>query len=280
MGDFGVARLAGGTSQGSLVTIGGTPRYMSPEQARGRPTTAATDVYSAGIVLYEMLAGEPPFMDGSAVELGLRHLQDSPPTLPSHVPPALRQIAETALAKAPAERYGDGAEMAAALADAAEAGRQAPALPPAAAQETAATVAGRAAPDPAEALTLARAGARTRVQPRRGPAREPLAPDGTGGGRRPRRRPLAVVATLLLAGGAAVAFLLTHRTPQTTVPVLRGCPAAASRRGRGASTSSPCSASAIPQRPTGSRSPRAPARGPGSPKDPRSMSCSARGRRR
>ncbi len=237
VGDFGVARLAGGTSQGSLVTIGGTPRYMSPEQARGRPTTAATDVYSAGIVLYEMLAGEPPFMDGSAVELGLRHLQDSPPTLPSHVPPALRQIAETALAKAPAERYGDGAEMAAALADAAEpgrsgrsarparrAGRQAPALPPAAAQETAATVAGRAAPDPAEALTLARAGARTRVQPRRGPAREPLAPDGTGGGRRPRRRPLAVVATLLLAGGAAVAFLLTHRTPQTTVPVLRGLP--------------------------------------------------------
>src|SRR6202050_1942594 len=81
VGDFGVARLAEGTSQAPTATVAGTPRYMSPEQARGRPTTPATDVYSAGVVLYEMLAGEPPFMHGSAVELGLRHLSDPPPPL-------------------------------------------------------------------------------------------------------------------------------------------------------------------------------------------------------
>ena len=62
VGDFGVARLAEGTSQAPSATVAGTPRYMSPEQARGRPTTPATDVYSAGVVLYEMLAGEPPFV--------------------------------------------------------------------------------------------------------------------------------------------------------------------------------------------------------------------------
>src|SRR5277367_6415665 len=81
VGDFGVARLAESTSQAPSATVAGTPRYMSPEQARGRPPTAATDVYSAGIVLYEMLTGEPPFAHGSAVELGLRHVQEQPPAL-------------------------------------------------------------------------------------------------------------------------------------------------------------------------------------------------------
>src|SRR5271165_2678028 len=115
VGDFGVARLADSTSQVPSGTIAGTPRYMSPEQARGRPTTAATDVYSAGVVLYEMLAGEPPFVDGSAVELGLRHLQDRPPPLPTGVPSGLREVVDTALAKEPSDRYRDGAAMAAAL---------------------------------------------------------------------------------------------------------------------------------------------------------------------
>ena len=115
VGDFGVARLAEGTSQAPSATVAGTPRYMSPEQARGRPTTPATDVYSAGVVLYEMLAGEPPFVHGSPVELGLRHLQDLPPALPVRVPPALREVVERALAKDPSERYRDGSAMAAAL---------------------------------------------------------------------------------------------------------------------------------------------------------------------
>jgi eukaryotic-like serine/threonine-protein kinase len=117
VGDFGVARLAEGTSQAPTATIAGTPRYMSPEQARGRPTSPATDVYSAGVVLYEMLAGKPPFEHGSAVELGLRHVQEEPPPLPATVPEGLREVVDRALAKAPSERYTDGAAMACALGD-------------------------------------------------------------------------------------------------------------------------------------------------------------------
>jgi serine/threonine-protein kinase len=116
VGDFGVARLAGGgTSQQVSATVAGTPRYMAPEQAQGRGTTAATDVYSAGVVLYEMLAGKPPFAEGSPVALGLRHVQDEPPALSERVPVRLREIVARALAKQPRARYADAAQMAAAL---------------------------------------------------------------------------------------------------------------------------------------------------------------------
>jgi eukaryotic-like serine/threonine-protein kinase len=118
VGDFGVAGLAEGSSGAGSQTIVGTPSYMAPEQSRGRPVSPATDVYSAGVVLYEMVAGEQPFVAGSAVELALRHLQDPPPPLPASVPEPLRQIIARALAKDPSQRYADGGEMADALVDA------------------------------------------------------------------------------------------------------------------------------------------------------------------
>jgi eukaryotic-like serine/threonine-protein kinase len=132
VGDFGVARLAEGSTEGNHAhpppSIVGTPRYMAPEQGRGLPTTPATDIYSVGVVLYEMLAGRPPFHGETVVELALRHLQDPPPPLPAHVPGALMAITERALAKDPSGRYADGAEMAEALMQArrqSDAGRRA-----------------------------------------------------------------------------------------------------------------------------------------------------------
>jgi hypothetical protein len=113
--DFGIARLLGG-GVNVAATVVGTPSYMAPEQARGRGTTPATDVYSIGVVLYEMLAGRPPFNGASAVDLALCHLQDPLPPLPPTVPRALEEIVERALAKEPDHRYRNGAEMAHALA--------------------------------------------------------------------------------------------------------------------------------------------------------------------
>jgi len=213
VGDFGVARLAAGTSQGTSATVAGTPRYMSPEQARGRPTTAATDVYSAGVVLYEMLAGEPPFAHGSAVELGLRHLQDRPPPLPASVCAPLREVVDRALAKAPSDRYADGAAMAAAL--------SAVALPSAGSRQPPATT------ERAETQRLEEAGVSTRVQPRRGPARaspQDAARRRGGAGAQRRRRIAVPAAVLLVSSGALALFLLTRAAPATTVPELQGLP--------------------------------------------------------
>jgi eukaryotic-like serine/threonine-protein kinase len=113
VGDLGIARLAdGGTTDGGTATIVGTPRYMAPEQASGQPVTPATDVYSAGIVLFEMLAGQPPFGGESAVEIALRHVQEPVPPLPPGTPGSLQRIVERALAKEPGERYQSAAAMA------------------------------------------------------------------------------------------------------------------------------------------------------------------------
>ena len=115
VGDFGVARLAEGSSEGAAGSVAGTPRYMAPEQASGGATSPSTDVYGVGIVLYEMLAGHPPFQGHSMVELAMAHVHDPPPPLPSDTPASLVVIVERALAKDPHGRYRDGEAMADAL---------------------------------------------------------------------------------------------------------------------------------------------------------------------
>ena len=255
VGDFGVARLAEGTSQASSTTVAGTPRYMSPEQGRGRPTTSATDVYSAGVVLYEMLAGQPPFARGSAVELGLHHIQDPPPPLPDRVPPALREVVKRALAKKPGARYRDGCEMAAALrAAASPAVRAAPssahradaaAEPAVVARPNGAdgwisdspTTVTVARPEPAtlalaalmaEATSLpvdARPNAPVDAPPN-APAPPPAPPPHRrgAGARIYRRRPMAVAALILALAGGALAALVLSAAARTRVPELRGLP--------------------------------------------------------
>ena len=235
VGDFGVARFAEGTSQALTGTVAGTPRYMSPEQARGRATTSATDVYSAGVVLHEMLAGEPPFAGGSAVELGLRHLQDRPPPLGARVPRALREVVEQALAKEPADRYRDGAAMAAALHAAGSSAEFAAAAKDAPEDGEAAWDGGSEATSAtavmSEPVTIDRAGAKTVVMtPTIVLERTPTPPPPGSPGRRDhgrahhRRRIGLLAALFALAICAVVVFLLSGARARTTVPELRGIP--------------------------------------------------------
>ncbi len=116
--DFGIARS--GTSQmteaGSIV---GTAQYLSPEQARGAPVDPRSDLYSLGIVLYEMLTGTVPFTGDTPVEIAMKHLSQvpAPPSeLRSEVPHDLDAVVMRALAKDPDQRYASAEEMDADLA--------------------------------------------------------------------------------------------------------------------------------------------------------------------
>ena len=113
--DFGIARAADAlplTVTGHLV---GTPHYLSPEQAEGKGSTAASDVYSLGIVLFECLTGRKPFVGETPVATVLMQVRDPLPPLPDEVPRRLQEIARRATAKDPADRFESAAAMAAAL---------------------------------------------------------------------------------------------------------------------------------------------------------------------
>ncbi|MFC7548897.1 serine/threonine-protein kinase [Plantactinospora sp. GCM10030261] len=138
--DFGVARSTGVTSITSTNAIPGTALYMAPEQAAGKPVSAATDVYALGAVAYCCLTGEPPFTGENPLEVAIKHLSDEPPPLPAEVPEPVRAIVERALAKDPGARFPDAAAMADAASAAASgdsAGATMLAAPPAVAATTA-----------------------------------------------------------------------------------------------------------------------------------------------
>jgi len=104
--DFGIARVEDQTQVTVAGRVMGTPHYLSPEQARGATTDARSDVYSAGIVLYEMLSGHCPFEDGTTFEIVGAHITDPPPPLSSvievdHLPEGLPALIDRVLAKDP-----------------------------------------------------------------------------------------------------------------------------------------------------------------------------------
>jgi eukaryotic-like serine/threonine-protein kinase len=116
--DFGIAR-AGASEMTETGSIMGTAQYLSPEQAQGHAVTATSDLYSIGVMLYEMLAGRLPFEGDSAVSIALKHLSEPPPALSQlrpDVDPALESVVMAALAKDPARRWQSAEDFAAALA--------------------------------------------------------------------------------------------------------------------------------------------------------------------
>ncbi|MGH2969481.1 MAG: protein kinase domain-containing protein, partial [Solirubrobacteraceae bacterium] len=122
--DFGIAR-AGASDMTETGSIMGTAQYLSPEQAQGQPVSPRSDLYSIGVMLYELLTGRVPFDAESAVTIALKHVSERPrppSELNPAVPPALDAVVLRALEKDPARRFADADEFAAAL----EAARAAP----------------------------------------------------------------------------------------------------------------------------------------------------------
>ena len=186
--DFGIAK-AGSTEITETGSMMGTAQYVSPEQAEGRTVSAPSDLYSVGVILYELLTGRVPFDGDSAVAIALKHMQEAPmppSQLQPGISPALEAVVLTAMQKRPEQRYQNADAFLAALA----AADARPAVAP-------------AAPLPVQ-----------------GPAAE-VAPASTGGSGWWKA---AIVAALLL-GGLAL-YLLLGSKEQVVVPSVVGVPQA------------------------------------------------------
>ncbi len=224
--DFGIAR-SGASQMTEVGSIIGTAQYLSPEQARGAPVDQTSDLYSVGVVLYEMLTGQVPFTGDTPLEIAMKHLSEvpKPPSeLRPEVPHDLDSVVLRALAKDPSERYQSAEEMDADLVRVAEG------LPVDPETETAATAvlsgSGVIAAAPTSVIS------RAPTQPMTGPpGRTP--PAGYYGYEGPPRRrrpvwPWVLSVLLLLAAAGAAWFAYTKIQDQlaenkpVSVPFVKG----------------------------------------------------------
>ena len=113
--DFGIARVAGSNTLTTNDSVMGSVHYFSPEQAKNEPVTAASDLYSVGVVLYEMLTGKPPFDGETPIAVAMQHIGGKAvpiSELNPAVPPAMERVVEKAMDKRPERRYQSALEMA------------------------------------------------------------------------------------------------------------------------------------------------------------------------
>jgi beta-lactam-binding protein with PASTA domain len=222
--DFGIAR-AGASDMTETGSIMGTAQYLSPEQAQGHPVSEASDLYSVGVVLYELVTGRVPFDAEAAVTIALKHVSEAPvppTTLSPSVPIELEQVILWALNKDPAHRPADADQLIQALEQA-----RAAILASSLGQRTADMAAlPLAAAILLDAPATAAYGAGGAVAPQTlpegdagiPPDDEPPAPEDERRRTRPWW-PWLLLLALLLAGGAVAAILLT-RPAQVLVPVV------------------------------------------------------------
>jgi len=195
--DFGIARIESSTMT-QAGTVLGTPAYMSPEQFRGEPVDHRTDLYSAGVVLYQLLTGDRPF-EGTFSAIMHKALNVEPPK-PSEislsVPPALDGVVARAMAKRPQARFASAAAFRAALAEAIRSAEQDPLAAITGADRDATVIARPAAAAPAQESTAASR--------------------GEAGGKRGKKAAAIAGGALGLAAAGAAAWVLLQREPAPT----------------------------------------------------------------
>jgi beta-lactam-binding protein with PASTA domain/predicted Ser/Thr protein kinase len=208
--DFGIAR-AGASDMTLTGSIMGTAQYLSPEQAQGFAVSATSDLYSVGVILYELLTGVVPFEGESAVAIAFKQVsaEPRPPSqLNPSLPPSLDAVVLRALAKDPAQRYADDDELIAALQ------RERDALPAFAGAPAGAAREYRAA-------AVAGPGTGSMLLATGGPG-EYDAENGDASNHRRRRAWLWTLAAVVLAAAAVLAVLLTRSNPSVSVPNVTG----------------------------------------------------------
>ncbi|MFI1995523.1 protein kinase [Actinoplanes sp. NPDC020271] len=213
--DFGIARSVGVTSMTGTNVVLGSVNYMAPEQAEGKPVTAATDVYALGAVAFACLTGRPPYVGDNPLAVLGQLVHGQPPVLPPDVPRGVASVVLRALAKDPAQRFPSGA----ALADAARNALRAPAAPqfPPTQQHQAQQPPGnwgtqtmRRQPEPQGYPTYASAAARP-VSPVPAPAAyEPPLPSADEEPARKRNTGIIAAAAGLILVGGGVLWAVTH----------------------------------------------------------------------
>ena len=227
--DFGIAR-AGASDMTETGSILGTAQYLSPEQAQGHAVSPSSDLYSVGVILYELLTGRVPFDAEAAVTIAIKHVSEAPAaprTLNPAIPPELEQVVLWSLNKNPADRPSDAQELIAALSHA-----KASILSGAVTEHTQAMAAAPLVVPAVAGDVLPPSpypGSETSLAPALVPAgdghtmMQPLPPGPPPPTRRRRDAWLWVtlVVLLLLAAGAAAYYLLSTTT-QTTIPRVVG----------------------------------------------------------
>jgi serine/threonine-protein kinase len=216
--DFGIAR-AGASDMTLTGSIMGTAQYLSPEQAQGLAVSAASDLYSIGVILYELLTGVVPFEGETAVAIAFKQVS-AEPTPPSALNPALPHTLDAvvlrALAKDPAQRYADADELIAALEHERE---RLPALSGAPAAAVPAGHVHHAQPPPSP---YGGAGSLLLAQPGTGEYELAGTPPPDDRRRRRRRALLWALVVVLVAGAAVLAVVLTQSSKSVTVPSVIG----------------------------------------------------------